>query len=74
MVLKTGMIKQLKKGSGDFMVRPIIELVTLQNAGGWGCVFLGRIYKNVAPDGLKRRFKKTGHKEKKWSRVLYAGP
>ena len=34
----------------------------------------GRVFKNAAQNSLKPRFLKTGLKEKRASRVLYAGP
>ena len=50
------------------------SLRTLQNAGLSGCVFLGRVFKNAAQNGIKPRFLKTGLKGTRPSRVLYAGP
>ena len=47
---------------------------SLQNAGPSGHVFLGHVFKNAAQDILKPRFLKKGLKEKRASRVLYAGP
>ena len=47
---------------------------SLQNVGPSGCVFLGRVFKNAAQNGIKPRFLKTGLKGARPSRVLYAGP
>ena len=52
---------------------PIMRL-SLQNAGPSGCVFLGRVFKNAAQNGIKPRFLKTGLKGARPNRVLYAGP
>ena len=38
--------------------------LSLQNAGGSGCVFLDRVLKNAAQNCLKPRFLKTGLKDK----------
>ena len=61
----------------SYFVRPVYRItsqVTLQNAGPSGSVFLGRVFKNAAQDSIKPRFLKTGLKERRASRVLYAGP
>ena len=49
-------------------------IITLQNAHPSGRVFLGRVFKNAAQNILKPHFLKTGLKEIRASRVLYAGP
>ena len=46
----------------------------LQKNGLSGRVFLGRVFKNAAQNGIKPRFSKTGLKGARPNCVLHAGP
>ena len=50
-------------GALDFYMNKVWFQISLQNTQVLGHIFLSRIWKNAAIDGLKLRFKKTWLKE-----------